>query len=53
MWNDGRRFQPGEGPSRGLLRDYENFAESSLRAPVSNQAAKTVAGSGQLSAEKP
>ena len=53
MWNDCRCFQPGEGPSGGLLCDYENFAESSLWAPVSNQAAKTVAGSGQLSAEKP
>ena len=39
--------------SRGLLCDYENFAESSLRPLVSNQAAKAVAGSGQLSAEKP
>ena len=25
-------FQPGEGPSRGLLRDCENFAEGSFAA---------------------
>ena len=27
-------FQPGKGPSSGLLRDCENFAEGSLRALV-------------------
>ena len=27
-----RRFQPGEGPSRGLLRDCENFADGSFTA---------------------
>ena len=27
-------FQPGEGPSRGNLRDYENFGKGSLRALV-------------------
>ena len=25
------RFYPGEGPSRGLLRDYENFVELRLQ----------------------
>ena len=25
------RFQPGEGPSRGLLRDYENFPNHRLK----------------------
>ena len=29
-----RRFQPGEGPSRGLLRDCENFADGSFAALV-------------------
>ena len=28
----GRRFQPGEGPSRGLFRDCENFADGSFAA---------------------
>ena len=27
-----RRFQPGEGPSRGHLRDCENFADGSFAA---------------------
>ena len=27
-----RPFQPGEGPKRGLLRDCENFADSSFAA---------------------
>ena len=30
--NAGRHFQPGEGPSRGLLRDCENFASGSFAA---------------------
>ena len=30
------RFQPGEGRSRILLRDCENFAEGSLRALTSS-----------------
>ena len=30
-------FQPGKGPSSGLLRDCENFAEGSLRALVTLQ----------------
>ena len=28
------RFQPGEGPSRGLLRDYEALCGPSFQAPV-------------------
>ena len=27
-----RRFQPGEGPSRGLLRDYESLCGPSFQA---------------------
>ena len=27
-----RLFQPGGGPSRGLFRDYENFADGSVAA---------------------
>ena len=29
-----RRFQPGEGPSKGHLRDYEPLCGPSFQAPV-------------------
>ena len=34
MWCESasRHFQPREDPSRGLLRDYENFADGSFAA---------------------
>ena len=29
-----KHFQPGEGPSRGLLRDCENFADGAFAALI-------------------
>ena len=38
-------FQPGEGPSRGLLRDCENFGECSLRALLSTPRSSSLVSS--------
>ena len=39
-----RRFQPGEGPNRGLLCDCENFAECLFTALISTKQALHLTG---------